>query len=50
MLCRTSTIRHPGSDVCLKTPLLVPSFSSKGFSTPAGKHGSDVNKLLTTAA
>lgn len=30
MLCRSSTINHP-SGVTVKTPLLVPSFSSKGF-------------------
>ena len=32
MLARTSTIRHRPSGIVLKTPLLVPSFSSKGFS------------------
>ncbi|NLD49671.1 MAG: hypothetical protein GX660_21190 [Clostridiaceae bacterium] len=30
MLCRHSTLRHPTGTV-IKTPLLVPSFSSKGF-------------------
>ena len=30
-LCRTSTVRHAGTGVTLNTPLLVPSFSSKGF-------------------
>lgn len=30
MLCRSSTLRHP-SGVTLRTPILVPSFSSKGF-------------------
>ncbi len=30
MLYRSSTLRHP-SGVAIKTPLLVPSFSSKGF-------------------
>ena len=31
MLCRTSTLCHPATDVTISTPLLVPSFSSKGF-------------------
>src|SRR2546422_8460912 len=30
MLARSTTLRHP-SGVTVKTPLLVPSFSSKGF-------------------
>jgi hypothetical protein len=32
MLCRTTKITHRGTGVSLETPLLVPSFSSKGFS------------------
>lgn len=32
MLCRTTTLVHRHSGVQLTTPLLVPSFSSKGFS------------------
>lgn len=32
MLCRTNKITHRGTGVTLETPLLVPSFSSKGFS------------------
>lgn len=31
MLCRTSKLIHPASGASLKTPLLVPSFSSKAF-------------------
>ena len=31
MLCRTSELIHPSSDMPLRTPLLVPSFSSKVF-------------------
>lgn len=38
MLCRTSKLTHPTSGVSLETPLLVPSFSSKGFGFgPGGK-------------
>jgi hypothetical protein len=31
VLCRTSKLIHPASGMCLRTPLLVPSFSSKAF-------------------
>ena len=31
MLCRTSKLLHPSSGTSLRTPLLVPSFSSKAF-------------------
>lgn len=31
MLCRTSKLLHPASGTSLRTPLLVPSFSSKAF-------------------
>lgn len=31
MLCRTSRLIHPASGVSLRTPLMVPSFSSKAF-------------------
>ena len=31
MLCRTSKLAHPASGAPLRTPLLVPSFSSKAF-------------------
>lgn len=32
MLCRTTKLTHRGTGASLETPLLVPSFSSKGFS------------------
>ncbi len=49
MFCRTSTLRHPGSEVTLTTPLLIPSFSSKGFATgPTGK-GNDVGQIFGVA-
>ena len=49
MLCRVSTIRHPGSGVPLSTPLLVPSFSSKGLATSkSGK--SELSDLFRVAS
>ena len=37
-LCRTSKLRHRASGVTVRTPLLIPSFSSKGFArTRSGK-------------
>lgn len=45
MLARSSTLRHP-SRVTLETPLLVPSFSSKGFSFK--KELSEVRDALRT--
>ena len=50
MLCRTSTLTHPPSGVTVPTPLLIPSFSSKGFSTPTNDGKSEVNKIFATAA
>ena len=49
MLYRTSVVRHPDSGLTLKTPLLIPSFSSRGFprSDPIGK--SDIGRTLETA-
>lgn len=48
MLCRSSTLCHRGSGVCLRTPLIIPSFSSKGFRIPdTGK--SEADKILRTA-
>lgn len=56
MLCRTSTIRHLDSGVSVETPLLIPSFSSRGFATetkagkPRTSNGeTDVEKILRTA-
>ncbi len=48
MLCRSTTIRHRSSGVCLKTPLLIPSFSSKGFHTPQ-KGKSEASVILQAA-
>ena len=31
MLCRVSKLKHPSYDTLLRTPLLIPSFSSKAF-------------------
>lgn len=36
MLYRTSTLIHPGSGASLRTPLLVPSYSSKAFGFSQG--------------
>lgn len=47
MLCRTSTLNHP-LGVRLETPLLVPSFSSKGFGK-SKKGKSEVREILETA-
>lgn len=46
MLSRTSTIRHKPSGVTLETPLLIPSFSSKGFSRSKTDGKSEVAKIL----
>jgi len=48
MLARTTVLKHP-MDIELKTPLLVPSFSSKGFSF--NKNGkSEVKQLVKFAS
>ena len=49
MLCRTSTIRHMDSGVSMTTPLLIPSFSSKGFSMSKKNGKSEVGAILATA-
>ena len=49
MLCRTSTIRHTDSGVSMKTPLLIPSFSSKGFARSKKDGKSEIGKILATA-
>lgn len=46
MLCRTSTIRHRESGVSLATPLLIPSFSSKGFAKDNRNGRSEIGKIL----
>src|SRR5437016_3828271 len=48
MLARSSTIVHKASGVSFETPLLIPSFSSKGFSGTGPK--SEVRQILATAA
>lgn len=48
MLCRISTIRHPSSDYRLQTPLLIPSFSSKGFTSPMPNGASDLPSLFAS--
>ena len=49
MLARSSTIRHKGSGVALQTPLLVPSFSSKGFAKLKDNGQSEIGKILTAS-
>ena len=48
-LCRTSTIRHKSSGVRLRTPLLIPSFSSKGFARSKSDGKSEIGGILATA-
>lgn len=43
-LCRRSTIRHPLGGAEVTTPLLIPSFSSKGFRVD--KHGASETQSL----
>ena len=49
MFCRTSTIQHLDSGVSMKTPLLIPSFSSKGFAKSKKDGKSEIGKILTMA-
>ena len=49
-LCRTSTIRHKDSGVSMNTPLLIPSFSSKGFGIPKKSGKSEIGKILETTS
>src|SRR5713101_5974784 len=49
MLARTSVLRHKVTGATLRTPLLVPSFSSKGFSRDS-KGTSEIGKILETTA
>src|SRR4051794_2967971 len=48
MLARSSTVVHKASGVSVETPLLIPSFSSKGFSGAGAT--SEVRQILATAA
>jgi len=49
VLARSSTIRHRASGVALQTPLLVPSFSSKGFARSKKDGKSEIGKILAAA-
>ena len=46
MLARSSTLRHKQSGVSLETPLLIPSFSSKGFARSKSDRRSEIGKIL----
>jgi len=46
MLCRTSTIEHGASGVAMTTPLLIPSFSSKGFARIQENGRSEVRDIF----
>lgn len=48
-LARSSVVRHKASGTSLHTPLLVPSFSSKGFAVDANGR-SEVLRVLETAS
>lgn len=50
MLARTSTIRHRPSGVTLQTPLLIPSFSSKGFARSKSTGKSEIGEIVATAS
>ena len=50
MLCRTSTIEHRKSGVTLTTPLLIPSFSSKGFGRLEGSGKSEIGDILVATS
>ena len=50
MLCRTSTIQHTESGVSIKTPLLIPSFSSKGFARSKRDGKSEIGKILAATS
>jgi hypothetical protein len=47
MLARSSRLFHKPSCVAIQTPMLVPSFSSKGFYLPSG--ASEIGKILKTS-
>ena len=49
MFARSSTIRHVPSGVALQTPLLVPSFSSKGFARSKANHKSEIRNILAAS-
>ena len=45
-LARTSQLKHEASGVELQTPLLIPSFSSKGFARKSEDNKSEVRDLI----
>jgi hypothetical protein len=49
-LARTSPIRHKASGVTLQTPLLIPSFSSKGFAKSKKDGKSDIGAIFAAAS
>ena len=49
MLERSSTIRHKKSGVTLETPLLIPSFSSKGFARARDTGRSEIGNILAAS-
>jgi hypothetical protein len=50
VFARSSTIRHKASGVSLQTPLLIPSFSSKGFARSKGSEKSEIGKILSISS
>lgn len=50
MLSRTTQVRHPQSGVSLRTPLLIPSFSSKGFPSTHRDGSSELQTVLYASA
>lgn len=50
MLSRTSAHRHTSSGVTLQTPLLIPSFSSKGFARSKKEGRSEIGEILRYAS
>ena len=50
MLARSSILRHESSGVDLQTPLLIPSFSSKGFARHKEDNKSEIRDILSAAS
>lgn len=46
---KSSTLRHHGTGVSVQTPLLIPSFSSKGFALTQTDNKSEISKILNTS-
>jgi hypothetical protein len=49
VLARSSTIWHKASGVSLRTPLLIPSFSSKGFARSRKDGKSEIGEILAAS-